>query len=293
MWTREKQGKLAFRRLKIPGTLGQCLMAPPVFETGKFPFRRYLLGGVIMNLLTSCVIGIFFNDSPFAYVFAWIGLLLFTVNLLPLGFNDGMSLKIANMNEQQQYLLYLQLEVNYQFSIGKTYKELPINYYEILPTQNKPTFFNDWQEFIRLGYLLETRDWLTYELELNRLWKRKDTLILPYQIELKKELLFFLTLSDSTDSRIPELWNDQAVQANINQQLLNNTRIKASYYHFIQHQTTKAIHDLQNAREKNIPAANLGEFKLETQLNYWLENLICSSKNITNEQAYICKKTMK
>lgn len=258
-------------------------MVPPAFKTGKFPFRLYLLGGVIMNFLTSCIIGIFFHTSPFALLFVWIGLLSFLFNLLPLGFNDGMSIKMANINDQQKYLLYLQLEVNYQFSIGNTYTELPTNYYEMLPTEKKSTYFNDWQAFLRLGYLLEKRDWLTYEIEINRLWQRKDTLILPYQLELKKELLFFLTIHHANDSRIAELWHDRSLQTYIKQPLLSNTRIKASYYHFIQQQTVQALNALSDARTKNIQEVNLGSFKLETQLNRWLEQLICSSQNKNQE----------
>ena len=47
--------KLKFKKLKIAGTAGQCLMSPPEIKDGKVPVFLYNLGGALLNLI-SCVI---------------------------------------------------------------------------------------------------------------------------------------------------------------------------------------------------------------------------------------------
>ena len=51
MWIRQ-DGALRFRRLKLAGTGGQCLLSPPDWRED-FPFIWYNLGGVLCNLLSA------------------------------------------------------------------------------------------------------------------------------------------------------------------------------------------------------------------------------------------------
>ena len=48
-----ENGALRFRRLKLAGTGGQCLMTPPEPVDGKIPVMLYNLAGPLMNLLTA------------------------------------------------------------------------------------------------------------------------------------------------------------------------------------------------------------------------------------------------
>ena len=281
MWVWENKRHLSFKRLKVPGTLGQCLMAPPEYQKGKFPFRLYLLGGVLMNLIFSCIVGVFFlPHSPFAVVFVLIGIFIFLTNLIPIGFNDGMSLKIASMSERQQYLLFLQFEVNYQLTKGKTYLDLPKEYFHLVPLDKKSTYFNDYQKFLLLGFYLENKNWKDFGETLNDLWTTKETLVSVYQIELNKELLFYLCLTDNKDPRISELWQDKMTQIGLKQKFPGNARIKASYYYFIDNQHELALKTLYEARKNEKSAPNLGDFKIEMELNYWLEDLILNNEAI-------------
>lgn len=86
LWVWQETG-LVYRRQKVPGTLGQCLMRPPNYEQG-YPFKLYLLGGILGNLGTSLIILVSFHSSVFAVLFAAIGFFVFLTNLIPLGFND-------------------------------------------------------------------------------------------------------------------------------------------------------------------------------------------------------------
>ena len=49
-----KQGKeYCLRRMKLAGTGGQCLLAPPDLKDGKIPFVLYNLGGSLLNLISA------------------------------------------------------------------------------------------------------------------------------------------------------------------------------------------------------------------------------------------------
>ena len=52
MWMRAEDGHLRLRRLRLAGTGGQCLMAPPDMVDGRLPVTLYNFGGALANLLT-------------------------------------------------------------------------------------------------------------------------------------------------------------------------------------------------------------------------------------------------
>ena len=46
------KGKNVFRKQSVAGTGGQCVMTPPPYDDGNFPYKLYNAGGVLMNLIT-------------------------------------------------------------------------------------------------------------------------------------------------------------------------------------------------------------------------------------------------
>lgn len=275
MWTWQKDGSIRFRRYKVPGTLGQCLMAPPKYQAGKYPFRFYLLGGVLANLITSAIIGLFWlPQSLWAISFVLTGLLVAITNLIPMDFNDGMSLKIASSDEKQQYLLYLQFEVNYQLNEGKTYTELPEHYFQLVSETSAHTYFNDWQQFLILARLAEKYSWILYQKQLEDLWERKEELISIYLLELKKEMLFSLCLTAPNDERIPQIWTDKKVKAALKQPLMGSKRVEAAYTYFIEKDSASALTLIEAGKNLAYRAPNPGVAKMEGLLLDWLENKI-------------------
>ena len=55
MWMRAEDGHLRLRRLRLAGTGGQCLMAPPDMVGGRLPVTLYNFGGALANLLTAAL----------------------------------------------------------------------------------------------------------------------------------------------------------------------------------------------------------------------------------------------
>lgn len=96
-----EKGKWIKKKMSIPGTLGQCMMEPPMADGDKFPFILYNIGGSILNYFLALVAIVISlnpqNISKEAYiiviVFAFMGIFVGTMNILPfrIGYisNDG------------------------------------------------------------------------------------------------------------------------------------------------------------------------------------------------------------
>lgn len=114
------QGKWAIRRMSLPGTGGQCLMAPPVKKNGKFPFVLYNLGGILFCGLLSLIpmiIGLSGENAEFRMLFFIFGFVSFVMNLfnaIPTNgksmVNDATNLKMALGSDVARHALWNQLE---------------------------------------------------------------------------------------------------------------------------------------------------------------------------------------
>lgn len=136
----KKDGKLAVKKLNIPGTAGQCLMYPPQWKEGeKFPYLAYNLGGGLFNIIFSLLaVPLFFTGSA---LWAWVaGFFIFTgvtfavTNLIPMTVgvpNDGKNVKDCRKSLMAQKAFYLQLKMNADMSDGARLKDLPLEMLQI------------------------------------------------------------------------------------------------------------------------------------------------------------------
>ncbi len=167
---------LSLRRYVLPGTLGQCLLAPP--ELGKdynFPFVLYNLGGGIFNLFFS-FFGILLlgtrQFSPglemFLSIFISLGIFLALTNLIPLKSgdlgNDGYNIIELMKNKYGRYGFWLQLYINREISRGKRLGQVERKLFK-LP---KDLDFND--IFSSSIVLMEAE----YYMDLGQLKKAED-----------------------------------------------------------------------------------------------------------------------
>ncbi|MGN1085181.1 MAG: hypothetical protein ACI4QX_09255 [Lachnospiraceae bacterium] len=130
----KKDGRLIRKKLKVPGTMGQCLMTPPEWkEDGRYPYFWYNLGGGFMNLI-SCllVIPLFFLKCPILVwavgVFIFTGVVFVCSNLIPMTIgipNDGKNCLLCRKAKENQKAFYLQLKLNAMLSSGAVFDELP------------------------------------------------------------------------------------------------------------------------------------------------------------------------
>lgn len=273
-WVLVKQNnKMKLTKQKVPGTLGQCLLIPP--EREKFFYKLYLLGGVLFNFLASfSMIGLISIFPMFTIIFSGIGCILGLMNLIPTGFNDGNTLKLANSSIENQELLFLQLDVNAKMTLGKRFTDLPNKYFSLIAENPTHSYFNDFQEFMILGREIEKRNWIDVTIILENLWKKKDCLVLPYQLELKKEMLYYLLLRNLEDERVIELLKDKYLNKYLNLNTVSNKRILATKAYFYENNLDKSIQLINEGVLLKNETPNLGEFLVESGNLMWLKKQI-------------------
>lgn len=116
-------GKLKFKRFKLTGTDGQCLMCPPDLVDGKLPVTLYNFGGAIMNFISSLIFGLLFflfKDNYIAISFflplTFFGLAFAFINAFPVHTknidNDGYNAISLRKNKEAMYAFWLQLKIN-------------------------------------------------------------------------------------------------------------------------------------------------------------------------------------
>lgn len=89
------------RKLRVPGTGGQCIMVPPEMKDGDYPVVIYHLGGGLLNIILSLVAIIIIKTcslnpvaTGYLEIFAIVGIYLGIANLVPLKIisNDGANI---------------------------------------------------------------------------------------------------------------------------------------------------------------------------------------------------------
>ena len=132
----KKDGKLHFKRLSLAGTGGQCLMIPPDWNDGRFPFVLYNLGGVLFNLLSGMLAFALLPLFPaysvpetLLWLFALIGLAFALLNGVPLRMglidNDGANAVSMGKNTAALRAFYKQFKINESTARGIRLKDMP------------------------------------------------------------------------------------------------------------------------------------------------------------------------
>lgn len=137
LW-RKEDGRFVVRRMKIPGTGGQCLMSPPKLLNGKAPFVLYNLGGSLANLIFAFLSAAVSVGLDAAGV--WHAPLFFrilSVDGLGLALMNGVPLRLAAVNNDGYNAIslgkspvalrsfWVQLKANEQIAKGVRLKDMP------------------------------------------------------------------------------------------------------------------------------------------------------------------------
>lgn len=134
--------KLKFKKIKIAGTAGQCLMTPPEMKDGNFPTLLYNLGGALLNLI-SCIFLIiiyyFVNENNLLSAIVELsiayGIYFAAINTIPMKTgtidNDGYNAFSLKTNKDAQQAFWIQLKLNELQSKGTRLKNMPEEWFYI------------------------------------------------------------------------------------------------------------------------------------------------------------------
>ena len=106
MWMREDGGRLRLRRLRIPGTGGQCLMSPPDMVDGRLPVTLYNFGGALANLLTAVLALALYGPARRVPLLAAFLLFLAVIGGFTAAMN-GIPLRLGNIDNDGRNALSL------------------------------------------------------------------------------------------------------------------------------------------------------------------------------------------
>lgn len=136
VWSKGADGKLRHGRVQIAGMGGQCLLAPPDYNGGDYPFTLYNLGGVTMNLIAALVcylLSVLCPGVPLLHLFLLemvvVGLFFAATNGIPLPIpsiqNDGSNQLCVMKDLDARRALWVQLSVAAAQAEGKRLKDMP------------------------------------------------------------------------------------------------------------------------------------------------------------------------
>lgn len=272
---KDENGKFKIRYERLAGTGGQCLMRAPEYIEGKFKYKLYLLGGVMFNIVFSIIFWLVL-PSYYTLLFALIGFTLAFLNLIPMGFNDGMTFYHASKDETTRFILFLQLEYVYYQSIGKN---LLIEQPEIVEKINsleitKNNYLTDSLEFIKLEGLEYFFDFDTLYTETRKLFLEREDLLPVYKVELMALLVKLISLVNPEDELLEELMNDKTLLARFKQKNPQTKNILATYEWGVKLDDEKAMILIEEARKLKNKAPNLYVQNIEMKYCDYLEKKI-------------------
>lgn len=232
------------KRYSIPGTAGQCLMTPPKYNNGNFPFILYNSGGWIMNLVLGGI-GILIytlSENPFLryflIIFIAIQILAALSNAIPLSMgvpNDGKNIQILKNNLEAREGFWSMLQVNALLTEGMEYKDIPEKY---LKDPKELTILTIYYPLYRAMALLQRGEYeQAYELQ-KELMKHPEALTVN-EIILRYDLLSTkILLSDDRESLKTEidscLTKDFYKMDKIFKTFLNRNRFWILYYKYVE-----------------------------------------------------------
>ena len=272
---KDENEKLKIRYERLAGTGGQCLMRAPEYIEGKFKYKLYLLGGVMFNLVFSIILWLVL-PSYYTLLFALIGFTLAFLNLIPMGFNDGMTFYHASKDETTRFILFLQLEYVYYQSIGKN---LLIEKSEVVEKINSleitnTNYLTDSLEFIKLDGLEYFFEFDALYNESRKLYIERDDLLPVYKVELMTLLVKLISLVNPEDELLEEFMKDKTLLARLKQKNPQTKNILATYEYGVNLDDEKALGLLSEARKIKNKAPNLYVQNLEMKYCDYLESKI-------------------
>lgn len=145
IWKRGADGKLHMKRMKIAGAGGQCLMAPPDWNDGDFPFTLYNLGGVLANLLASAVFALLGWLIPvdavriFLLSAAFVGVAFAVTNGVPFTTsaiqNDGKNLLCIRRSLHARRAFWVQMALAAETTRGTRLRSMPEEWFAPFPEE--------------------------------------------------------------------------------------------------------------------------------------------------------------
>lgn len=194
IWTSGADGKLRAGRMQLAGAGGQCLMAPPDYHDGDYPFTLYNLGGVLMNLITAGIFALLARLIPVTWLQllllgqVCIGVAFALLNGLPIPVeavqNDGKNLLCIRKDEVARRAFWVQMSLAAASAQDVRLKDMPEDWFAPLPEDKMDNAIVSAVAVLNTSRLMDKLDFTGAEAEIRRLLAREKGILGLYRMTM-------------------------------------------------------------------------------------------------------------
>ena len=287
-----------FKRLSVPGTAGQSLMAPPAWEEGKFPYRLYLAGGVLFNVISGIslvILGLYIGFDQywgrFSLVASLVAFFCGLQNGIPMKIggmsNDGYDLKQAAKGEDHRRVLRDVLDLNARLQRGELFREVPQNWLhyddeKMLKNLDDKGFLSLLNS--KLMFLMDAGEYEKAYFLVDAMISQKNLLAI-IRNELLCEKLFLELMLKQRPSEIENLYNlnlKKYIQQ-MKRGVISKRRLLYAYHKLWTKDEFKAEQEKRAFIELAKTYPILGELKLEENLMEAVDNVAKEHENLPKD----------
>lgn len=212
-----KKGKIRIGKYSYVGSLGQCLMQPPVMRGEKFPFVLYAMGGIIMDTVIFMIALFMMFHLHFSFLVST-GLFISSLyaltniigNAIPMAGaainNDGTNVYYFMKDKQAVKSTYTQLDLVSKMLDAAAYKDLPEEYMTVPEGADLTNGLIAWHKITQCYYYMDGGRWeaaMHCIHELEAAGGRKCKLL---KNSILTEKLFIFIMMGKDASEIEELY---------------------------------------------------------------------------------------
>lgn len=236
-----ENGVLNFKKRAMPGTLGQCLMAPPSYQGGNYPFMLYNLGGILFGGIISLALVIVSLTVPmhmtlqfFCLMAGWIGLVLNFVNAIPQSgkkaMNDGTNTYYAKKSPAAKAALWNQLQYVALHAKGFRSKEMPDTLFSVPLTEELNNPLTVWQGLAAVERATDLHEFDRAKEIASHLFNNALVEIPLYRAALVSEMLYLELITDCDPDRVDDLYHMMKLFAPILKKSISTHRVLYAYH---------------------------------------------------------------
>lgn len=201
--------KFKFKKFKIKGTAGQCLMMPKTENYEELKYISYNLGGVLINFIVTIISGIILLvvDNKLAEIILkcliTTGLVCFISNGIPMKIggiaNDGYNILAISKDKFIKYCFYIQLKVNGLLYKGIRMKDMPIEWFYVKEGTDLNIPMVTAIRTMEANYYHDKLDFERAKTIYEDILKTTPNILKLYENEIKCELLFYEILNNNIE----------------------------------------------------------------------------------------------
>lgn len=278
----KENGRLVRKKFSVPGTAGQCILAPKETDSPEsYPFFWYNFGGVFFNLLTAAAVLplAILADNVFvasgAAVFAAAAIAIALINGIPakinLVCNDGYNIRMMMKDPADRRAIYRSFLINARLYRGGRAEDM--QELIVCPEEERNTEHGAGLVLSEGTLYLYLHQFSRAE-EIFRSVSEDESAVPIYRTEAKCELLFCLVMLGAEQEKISGLY-DKELQRYIKatgRTMICRKRLMYAYYLLTEKSAEKAQAEYEAAlkMEKAYPAK--GEYLSEIDLINYIKN---------------------